>query len=270
MSIRDAFEKRFPVPEMLEYRSDQDAYELVSGWRGDEDQRSDYNSLYEGYQAAMLDQQAPVAEVDLEGRTAYVDPSVDKLPSYTKLYLEAPVKPELLSDDERAKLTNEIEYLRRQFDGEGVPKHLSELFDKTRDALIGLVAICQSVREDVNMKEQALRSHGNVVHHFLEYLAKAESVTSHYTTVTSVSGQLLESDVVDTPNDQGVGKAEGVDEVLGERCIDGGACHHSCEKRGRCFRRECCDPFSNYKEPWAYSDKHRAEEVADYLAKNPK
>lgn len=39
-------------------------------------------------------------------------------------------------------------------------------------------------------------------------------------------------------------------EVLGERCIDGGKCHHGCNLR--CFRRECCEPFSDYQGPWKY------------------
>ena len=39
-------------------------------------------------------------------------------------------------------------------------------------------------------------------------------------------------------------------EVLGERCIDGGKCHHAC--KDRCFRRECCSPFSDYTGPWEY------------------
>ena len=40
-------------------------------------------------------------------------------------------------------------------------------------------------------------------------------------------------------------------EVLGKTCIDGGKCHHSCESR--CFRRVCCEPFSNYSGPWRYT-----------------
>lgn len=39
-------------------------------------------------------------------------------------------------------------------------------------------------------------------------------------------------------------------EVLGERCIDGGVCHHDCKTR--CFRRVCCGHFSDYTGPWAY------------------
>ena len=39
-------------------------------------------------------------------------------------------------------------------------------------------------------------------------------------------------------------------EVLGERCIDGGKCHHQCESK--CFRRECCGPLSGYTGPWKY------------------
>jgi len=39
-------------------------------------------------------------------------------------------------------------------------------------------------------------------------------------------------------------------EVLGETCLDGGKCHHRCKIR--CFRRECCSPFSTYSGPWAY------------------
>ena len=44
-------------------------------------------------------------------------------------------------------------------------------------------------------------------------------------------------------------------EVLGERCIDGGKCHHHCTDR--CFRREACVPFSDYSGPWAYPDAAR-------------
>ena len=39
-------------------------------------------------------------------------------------------------------------------------------------------------------------------------------------------------------------------EMLGETCIDGGKCHHKCADR--CFRRECCAPFSDYSGPWKY------------------
>jgi hypothetical protein len=49
-------------------------------------------------------------------------------------------------------------------------------------------------------------------------------------------------------------------EVLGERCIDGGACHHSCKEC--CFRRECCSPLSGYAGPWAYpAQQPQAEPV---------
>jgi hypothetical protein len=40
-------------------------------------------------------------------------------------------------------------------------------------------------------------------------------------------------------------------EVLGETCADGGKCHHACTDR--CFRRECCAPFSDYTGPWSYA-----------------
>ncbi len=39
-------------------------------------------------------------------------------------------------------------------------------------------------------------------------------------------------------------------EILGERCIDGGKCHHLCSER--CFRRECCTHFSDYVGEWVY------------------
>lgn len=39
-------------------------------------------------------------------------------------------------------------------------------------------------------------------------------------------------------------------EKLGERCIDGGTCHHKC--KDKCFRRECCSPLSGHAGPWAY------------------
>lgn len=39
-------------------------------------------------------------------------------------------------------------------------------------------------------------------------------------------------------------------ERIGEQCIDGGKCHHNCKER--CFRRECCAPFSTYDGPWKY------------------
>lgn len=39
-------------------------------------------------------------------------------------------------------------------------------------------------------------------------------------------------------------------EIIGEQCIDGGKCHHNCKER--CFRRECCAPFSTYDGPWKY------------------
>lgn len=43
-------------------------------------------------------------------------------------------------------------------------------------------------------------------------------------------------------------------EKLGETCLDGGKCHHQCEHK--CFRRECCGPFSDaspeVKAQWEY------------------
>ncbi|MBB3017625.1 hypothetical protein FHR70_000665 [Microvirga lupini] len=47
-------------------------------------------------------------------------------------------------------------------------------------------------------------------------------------------------------------------EVLGERCIDGGTCHHDCKTR--CFRRECCTHFSDYTGPWAYPTEAQRHE----------
>lgn len=41
-------------------------------------------------------------------------------------------------------------------------------------------------------------------------------------------------------------------EVLGKTCADGGTCHHHCKER--CFRRECCTPFSGYAGPWTYEE----------------
>lgn len=55
-------------------------------------------------------------------------------------------------------------------------------------------------------------------------------------------------------------------ERLGKRCIDGGKCHHECDtslhQNGRCFRRECCQPFSDYKGPWEYDNDAPLLEVA--------
>ena len=42
-----------------------------------------------------------------------------------------------------------------------------------------------------------------------------------------------------------------VQEQLGSVCADGGTCHHQCTER--CFRRECCAPFSDYVGPWSYA-----------------
>jgi len=44
---------------------------------------------------------------------------------------------------------------------------------------------------------------------------------------------------------------EPVQEQLGSVCADGGTCHHQCTER--CFRRECCAPFSDYVGPWSYA-----------------
>ncbi len=46
-------------------------------------------------------------------------------------------------------------------------------------------------------------------------------------------------------------------EVLGESCIDGGKCHHNgyCTGEGKCFRRECCSPFTGYEGPWKYEEE---------------
>lgn len=49
-------------------------------------------------------------------------------------------------------------------------------------------------------------------------------------------------------------------EVIGERCIDGGKCHHRCESK--CFRRECCGPLSGYTGPWKYEEMPAQEPVA--------
>lgn len=38
------------------------------------------------------------------------------------------------------------------------------------------------------------------------------------------------------------GVLAGEPEVLGERCSDGGTCHHRCEST--CFRKDCCVPLS--------------------------
>lgn len=54
----------------------------------------------------------------------------------------------------------------------------------------------------------------------------------------------------DTPN-----------EILGQRCADGGKCHHSCTQR--CFRRECCSPFSDYQGPWAYPAQTGKDDTLD-------
>lgn len=51
----------------------------------------------------------------------------------------------------------------------------------------------------------------------------------------------------------------GEGEILGVKCIDNGACHHDC--KDRCFRRECCAPFSDYNGPWEYEDR-RTEQAA--------
>lgn len=42
----------------------------------------------------------------------------------------------------------------------------------------------------------------------------------------------------------------GEPEVIGERCKDGGACHHKCE--GSCFRENFCSPLSlsGLNEKW--------------------
>ena len=53
-------------------------------------------------------------------------------------------------------------------------------------------------------------------------------------------------------------------EELGSRCADGGKCHHSCKKR--CFRRECCQPFSDYAGQWEYNDTSRQAAPASTFA----
>ncbi len=58
-------------------------------------------------------------------------------------------------------------------------------------------------------------------------------------------------------------------EMLGETCIDGGKCHHKCTDR--CFRRECCAPFSDYSGPWKYEQTQpqaKQEPVAEIQVKN--
>jgi hypothetical protein len=41
-------------------------------------------------------------------------------------------------------------------------------------------------------------------------------------------------------------------EKLGSVCADGGECHHHCKEQ--CFRRQCCQPFSDYNGPWSYTN----------------
>lgn len=55
--------------------------------------------------------------------------------------------------------------------------------------------------------------------------------------------------------------AEPVGEVLGETCIDGGKCHHGCKER--CFRRQCCEPFSDYSGPWEYAAETDSPQPAE-------
>lgn len=38
------------------------------------------------------------------------------------------------------------------------------------------------------------------------------------------------------------GVLAGEPEILGQRCMDGGKCHHRCKLL--CFRRECCEPLT--------------------------
>lgn len=48
-------------------------------------------------------------------------------------------------------------------------------------------------------------------------------------------------------------------EVLGQHCIDAGACHHKefCLREQKCFRRCGGSPLSGYAGPWAYGDAPR-------------
>lgn len=43
----------------------------------------------------------------------------------------------------------------------------------------------------------------------------------------------------------------GEEQIIGERCADGGKCHHHCDTR--CFRKECCVPLSasGLADDWA-------------------
>lgn len=38
------------------------------------------------------------------------------------------------------------------------------------------------------------------------------------------------------------GVLAGEPEIIGERCMDGGTCHHKCQQA--CFRKECCSPLA--------------------------
>lgn len=51
-------------------------------------------------------------------------------------------------------------------------------------------------------------------------------------------------------------------EKLGDTCIDGGVCYHRCATR--CYRRQHCEHFSDYRGPWRYSEPHAAQVPEGY------
>ena len=55
---------------------------------------------------------------------------------------------------------------------------------------------------------------------------------------------------------------QAMSEELGKMCLDGGVCHHGCEKE--CFRRRCCAPFSDYVGPWSYDEDPREAFIRAY------
>lgn len=57
-------------------------------------------------------------------------------------------------------------------------------------------------------------------------------------------------------------------EVLGEQCLDGGKCHHQCKKE--CFRRVCCEPFTDYTSPWKYGEVEEDEIIINEIIDNAK
>ena len=60
-----------------------------------------------------------------------------------------------------------------------------------------------------------------------------------------------------------VGILAGEPEIIGQRCADGGKCHHGCKPDPGCFRKECCGPLalSGLSDNWLSPEDEKKLQV---------